>query len=1638
MTSRAAASGFYVTAASGGGSAAGASNPKRPEVVTGAVTVGAGPATAYATFQATVTTNGYPTGVFWTYRLTGTAQASVTGTVIVSASTPVSSVTFDVVGLQLNKAYEVTASVFHTDGPFTSQVVSGDLVLFTTPVASSTPPVAVTRPADNIGSTSATLHGAVNPQGTSTSAVFTYFGPDGVEHTTAAVDCGSGSAQVQVAVVVTDLVASSGYFTRIVATNTAGQTTNGNLLGFVTLADTSAPTVGVLTVSNITATTATATVAYDTGDLDCTVVVQVGLDTNYGLPGNPFQVNVLAGSTSFVIPIVGLSASQTYHTRAVVVNAIGNSTGADQTFATIGAGSFPTGNTALPDKINSFNATLHALVNPGGALTTVSFEWWREDLPSVVHTVASLTTSSGTSQVDFPGFAGNLQPFVLYNYRMTATNANGSVVGQVIQFKSQGGSTEVVVGVTTTTPATNITNTSATVSGTIADSVIPTVHYFEYWVTGQDKKFTTARFQDYGLTGLAGTRTESESISGLSANTTYNFRLCAVNSGSPDVIYGTTRTVLTNAAPGTPAAIGVLTLATSPLATSLRCDGTVNPNGEATDCRFQASSTPAFTAIAGQTAIETTGAGTSVVALTQATITGLTAATQYWLRVKMVHNVGPITSYSATYGPITTASVVAPTIGNAVLANPTPTTIQATASVTIPAPTGGGDVYVWFEYGTTMQASGSGYDVVMAEQNVGQVAGTYPVTVQLGGPGYPPLVPSTTYYCRAKVRNAIGQSNIAAAEGSNSTTGGSSSPNPILTCKSVKNLTPHHFDMEGAVQTNGSDTDITFEYCPASDTLGGGTTVSRTVQTITDTTKQWSIGDHSDFIPAPTVPVSATIYSQWKWRIKAVNATAVPIFAYPAVAQVDLPVPVPNANFPVAIVQNQTSQNLTFMDAESARLRFYCKHNGQRMWMRMEWDTNSTVPIATCNKSRWVSFWGPPAGQLAGGAGAQGEMRYADYLTGLTEGTQYYFRLRCWSKEGEHTSSIAFIVTPLSGPAATDSYCANWAASVGTSGNTLRTARNMMGPVPANLRTGASTRTTTQEVVWVDASPTVDYTSAEDAYTILVTPTQISSPTGLFTTRVQTDSSSTPNLAYALRQARVGDKIRMDGSHRTIAGRFALQNLTNPLLSGMQGTISAGQTVGDLAGTWTGMVTKIVYTLDNPSTGADERKSTFQIRILTGTPPTSDATITPGGDPTSLAGVPLGNIYRVGATTNYIQGIKLYYSGTYLYQGVEVGGDASNAYAGTPSNSIAYWKGLVNSVEKRYPITGVRVMALVSTQPWGITNLTFGNAQGGFNGIFFKNMYVNPVSTEVAPAVIVTGQSGAGGGGVWGLSDCVFESSDPTTYGGWGVKWHIRGQSPTTSDIRRCTFSPSNEHARYMDSDGEINPSDTFFIDCSHAGTSPDGLKTFSQRAFTQVDARGDLSQHSATGPGYPPGRGTLNILRCTGRAGNSAGCVSIWGFFGVVRVDTFTHNEIPNAQGGQTDQAFVIQDDTNEKGMWLNENGYSCQEFYVTNYISNVTNNHSEFAKFRSVQTITIDTFTFNNPNNKQLFDFWETGAFDNGLVQFTGAGAGTDALYNYSHWPPTTQVNLTNRITHTNVGLATPAEFQELQDGKQYTVIN
>ena len=140
-------------------------------------------------------------------------------------------------------------------------------------------------------------------------------------------------------------------------------------------------------------------------------------------------------------------------------NAGGTTFGNDKMFTTSGGVQAPSVTTTDATNVTSTSATLNGTIDPHGASTTFYFEY------GTTTSYGSFTQQGSTSIAQNIGYdLTGLTPGTTYHYRLVGSNAGGTTFGNDKMFTTSGG---VQAPSVTTTDATNVTSTSATLNGTI-------------------------------------------------------------------------------------------------------------------------------------------------------------------------------------------------------------------------------------------------------------------------------------------------------------------------------------------------------------------------------------------------------------------------------------------------------------------------------------------------------------------------------------------------------------------------------------------------------------------------------------------------------------------------------------------------------------------------------------------------------------------------------------------------------------------------------------------------------------------------------------------------------------------------------------------------------------------------------------------------------------------------------------------------------------------------------------------------------------------------------------------------------------------------------------------------------------------
>lgn len=474
-----------------------------------------------ATLNGTVFPNNLSTTVTFEY---GTTTAY--GTTVTADQSPVSgttnvAVTRTLTGLTPNTTYHYRVVAANSGG-----TVYGSDMTFTTDVS----PTATTNAATGITAVAATLNGTVNGNNISTTVTFEY-GTTVAYGTTVTADQSPLFTSTDTAVSrdITGLAVGTTYHYRVVATSFAG-TTYGADMTFATSSN-PPPTVVTGAASSITNTTAVLNGTVNANGTSTTVTFEFGPTPSYGRTFTADQSPVTGSTNTAVsVSVSGLIPGTTYHYRVVGANAGGTANGSDMTFTT---DSLPTATTNTASNTSATGATLNGTVNANNASTTVTFEYGTTTAYGTTVT-ADQSPVTGTTDTAVSRAITGLTPGTTYHYRVVGQNAFGTTNG--------GDMTFIAVDPTTATTgaATDITQISATLTGTVNPNGLSTTVTFEY---GLDTSYSRSISADPSAVNGIGDTPVNGYVTGLMPGNTYHYRVVATNVNG--TVYGADRTFST-------------------------------------------------------------------------------------------------------------------------------------------------------------------------------------------------------------------------------------------------------------------------------------------------------------------------------------------------------------------------------------------------------------------------------------------------------------------------------------------------------------------------------------------------------------------------------------------------------------------------------------------------------------------------------------------------------------------------------------------------------------------------------------------------------------------------------------------------------------------------------------------------------------------------------------------------------------------------------------------------------------------------------------------------------------------------------------------------------------------------------------
>jgi hypothetical protein len=253
------------------------------------------------------------------------------------------------------------------------------VLVFAAVALAAGPPIATTGTATDLGASTATVTGSVDPQGNATTYHFEYgtsssYGLQSEEH-----DAGSGTGAVAVQAALTGLTADTTYHYRVVATNPAG-VDRGSDITLKTSGGAGPPGASTGAARSVTTTGARLTASVNPNGRATSYRFEYGTTTRYGRHTADASAGSGQSTISVGATVADLLAHTRYHYRVVATNAAGVARGRDHAFTTLRD---PRGITASaspnPAPWGGSTTVSGRLSGQGIAGTTVALE--RQDFP---------------------------------------------------------------------------------------------------------------------------------------------------------------------------------------------------------------------------------------------------------------------------------------------------------------------------------------------------------------------------------------------------------------------------------------------------------------------------------------------------------------------------------------------------------------------------------------------------------------------------------------------------------------------------------------------------------------------------------------------------------------------------------------------------------------------------------------------------------------------------------------------------------------------------------------------------------------------------------------------------------------------------------------------------------------------------------------------------------------------------------------------------------------------------------------------------------------------------------------------------------------------------------------------------------
>ncbi len=568
----------------------------------------------------------------------------------------------------------------------------------------------------------------------------------------------------------------------------------------------SPPTAQTNPAANISKTGADLLGSVSANGSSTIVTFEYGSSNAYGGAGSPLtavQSPLAVNSTNAPVSVTlsNLACDMTYHFRVNANNGVGGVIhGNDQSFTTAACAALaPTVTTNAASSITTTGALLNGVVSANGAITAVTFEYGLTNAYGGVGSPMTATESplsSGSNSAPVTFAVSGLVCNTTYHFRVNANNGiGGAITGNDMSFLTAPCS--VSMPTVTSSAASLVTSTSATLNGIVNANGGSTVVTFEYGLT-------TA----YGGLGSPGTALQSPltsgslnapvslNLTGLACNTTYHYRVNA-NNGVGGTINGSDQSFKTTACAPTIAS-NAATLIEN---TSAVLNGMVNANGSSTMVTFEYGPTAAYGGVGSPLTATQSPLLNSISSPVSVPVSGLVCNTLYHFRVAADNGVGGVIYGSDQTFTTAVCAAVAPMVTTNGANNITASSATVNGLVTA----NGASTAVSFDYGLTSAYGAVGSPINASQSPLSSGANNAAVSAILSN-----LACATTYHFRVAGNNGVG--GIINGNDMSFTTSACPAQAPNVVTNAATAITTNSAVLNGLASANGASTTVAFEY----------------------------------------------------------------------------------------------------------------------------------------------------------------------------------------------------------------------------------------------------------------------------------------------------------------------------------------------------------------------------------------------------------------------------------------------------------------------------------------------------------------------------------------------------------------------------------------------------------------------------------------------------------------------------------------------------------------------------------------------------------------------------------------------------------------------------------------------------------